>query len=266
VPRAVVAAGDAGRVHHAAVDGLIPGTEYIYAAVHDGATPELGSFRTAPVGRVPLRFTSFGDQSTPALNARIAEKYASDSYGSPAAGDITAAVESFDPLFHLVNGDLCYANVAGDRIRTWSKWFVNNSPSARHRPWMPAAGNHENELGNGPIGYAADQTYFALPDSGSEPELRGMWYAFTVGSVRVISLSNDDVCIQDGGDRYVRGYSGGGQKRWLEKELAAARTDRRVDWIVVCMHQTAISTGQRTNGADLGIRADWLPLFAWLVA
>jgi hypothetical protein len=78
---------------------------------------------------------------------------------------------------------------------------------------MPAAGNHENELGNGPIGYSAYQAYFALPDSGSDPALRGLWYAFTAGSVRVISLATDAVCYQDGGNSYVRGYSGGAQKR-----------------------------------------------------
>jgi len=249
------------RVFHAVLDGLRPDTEYVYAAQHDGATPELGTFRTAPSGRVALRFTSFGDQSTPMLNARVAGAYASDSRGTPAAGDITAAVESFSPLFHLVNGDLCYANLAEDRIRTWSDWFANNSRSARHRPWMPAAGNHENELGNGPIGYAAYQAYFAVPDSGAVPEARGLWYAFTAGSVRVISLNNDDVCVQDGGDSYVRGYSGGAQRRWLEAELAGARSDGRIDWIVVCMHQTAVSTGRQTNGADLGIRTEWLPLF-----
>ena len=27
------------------------------------------------------------------------------------------------------------------------------------------------------------------------------------------------------------------------------------------MHQTAVSTGERTNGADLGVRENWLPLF-----
>ena len=85
---------------------------------------------------------------------------------------------------------------------------------------MPAAGNHENELGNGPVGYAAYQTYFALPDSGSDAQLRGLWYSFTAGSVRVISLNNDDICLQDGGNFYVHGYSGGAQKRWLESELA----------------------------------------------
>jgi 3',5'-cyclic AMP phosphodiesterase CpdA len=187
--------------------------------------------------------------------------YRSDNLGSPAAGDTTTAIERIGPLFNLVNGDLCYANLAHDRIRTWSDWFENNTRSARYRPWMPAAGNHENELGNGPVGYAAYQTYFALPDSASDAEVRGLWYSFTAGSVRVISLNNDDVCFQDGGNSYVHGYSGGAQKRWLETELANARADRRIDWVVVCMHQTAISTADRTNGADLGIRQEWLPLF-----
>lgn len=165
------------------------------------------------------------------------------------------------PLFNLVNGDLCYANLAQDRIRTWSDWFDNNTRSARYRPWMPAAGNHENELGNGPIGYGAYQTYFAVPDSGASQELRGLWYSITAGSVRVIVLNNDDICFQDAGNSYVHGYSGGEQKRWLQSELAAARRDPAIDWVVACMHQTAISTADHTNGADLGIRQEWLPLF-----
>jgi Purple acid Phosphatase, N-terminal domain/Calcineurin-like phosphoesterase len=249
------------RVHHARLVGLEPDTDYVYAAFHDGAGPEFGTVRTAPRGRAALRFTSFGDQSTPTLDALVASAFGRDNRGSPAAGDITTAVERATPLFNLVNGDLCYANLANDRVKTWSDWFENNSRSARYRPWMPAAGNHENELGNGPIGYGAYQTYFALPDSKSDPELRGLWYAFTAGSVRVISLQNDDICYQDGGNSYVRGYSGGAQKRWLERELERTRSDDGIDWVVVCMHQTAVSTGERTNGADLGIRENWLPLF-----
>ncbi|HWS94129.1 MAG TPA: metallophosphoesterase family protein [Mycobacterium sp.] len=249
------------RVNHARLTNLTPDTDYVYAAVHDGAEPEQGTVRTAPSGRKPFRFTSFGDQSTPTLAKLPDGRYATDNIGSPAAADTTLAIERLGPLFNLVNGDLCYANLAQDRIRTWSNWFENNTRSARYRPWMPAAGNHENELGNGPIGYGAYQTYFALPDSGSSPETRGLWYSFTAGSVRVISLNNDDVAFQDGGNFYVHGYSGGEQKRWLASELAAARRDPDVDWTVVCMHQTAISTADKTNGADLGIRQDWLPLF-----
>src|SRR4029077_1671180 len=60
---------------------------------------------------------------------------------------------------------------------------------------------------------------------------------------------------------YVRGYSGGTQKAWLEAELRSARADDDVDWVVVFMHQGAISTADKFNGADLGIREEWLPLF-----
>jgi hypothetical protein len=91
--------------------------------------------------------------------------YVNDNLGSPAAADTVLGVERLQPLFHLLNGDLCYANMAEDRVRTWWDFWENNSRSARKRPWRPTAGNHENELGNGPIGYQAYQTYFSLPEA-----------------------------------------------------------------------------------------------------
>jgi 3',5'-cyclic AMP phosphodiesterase CpdA len=248
-------------IHHARLRDLRPDTEYAYAAVHEGTTPIPGFFRTAPRGRAPFVFTSFGDQGTPTTGKLSNGVWVNDNLGAPASADTVTGIERIAPLFHLVNGDLCYANIATDRIRTWSDWFLNNSRSARFRPWMPAAGNHENELGNGPIGYGAYQSYFAVPDNRGDAETRGLWYSFTAGSVRVISLNNDDVCYQDGGNSYVRGYSGGAQKRWLERELATARADRDVDWVVVVMHQVVISTADRFNGADRGIREEWVPLF-----
>src|SRR5579871_5729917 len=257
--------------YHAKLSGLKPNADYLYGAMHDGAVPEFATFRTAPRGRAPITFTSFGDQGTPTLGKKFVPPegvklastvFINDNLGSPAAGDTTLGVERLAPLFHLFNGDLCYANLAEDRVRTWWDFWDNNSRSARKRPWMPSAGNHENELGNGPIGYQAYQTYFSVPEAGGQTELtRGLWYAFTAGSVRVISLANDDIVYQDGGDSYVRGYSNGAQKAWLESELAAARADRNIDWIVVCMHQVAISTADMFNGADLGIREEWLPIF-----
>jgi len=257
--------------HHAKVTGLRPDSYYLYAAMHDGAEPEFATFRTAPQGRASFTFTSFGDQGTPTLARKLLPLpgsttnkaiFVNDNLGSPAAADTTLGVERLQPLFHLFNGDLCYANLAEDRVRTWWDFWENNSRSARKRPWMPSPGNHENELGNGPIGYQAYQTYFSVPEASGQTELtRGLWYGFTVGSIRVISLANDDIVYQDSGNSYVRGYSGGAQKVWLEAELAATRQNRDIDWIVVCMHQVAISTADRSNGADLGIREEWLPLF-----
>jgi 3',5'-cyclic AMP phosphodiesterase CpdA len=257
--------------YHARIDQLRPDTAYLYAALHEGAQPEFGTVRTAPKGRSGFTFTSFGDQGTPTLGRRYVPPagvtianppYVNDNLGSPAAADTTLGVERIQPLFHLFNGDLCYANLAHDRVRAWWDFWENNSRSARKRPWMPSPGNHENELGNGPIGYQAYQTYFSVPPADGQTEVtRGLWYAFTAGAVRVVSIANDDVVYQDGGNSYVRGYSAGAQKAWLERELAASRGDRSIDWIVVCMHQVAISTADMANGADLGIREEWSPLF-----
>ncbi|MEV8326851.1 metallophosphoesterase family protein [Kitasatospora sp. NPDC056731] len=266
-------------VHHARLTGLRPATTYLYTAGHDGASPEPGSFTTAPRGRAPFTFTSFGDQATPNLRRQVVfpdgmpsplgkyPVFTSSQVGTPHSADIVAAVERVGPLFNLVNGDLCYASYSGrhgqSRTLTWADWFINNSRSARLRPWMPCAGNGENEAGNGPIGALGYQTYFELPDSAAadDAETRGMWYAFTVGSVRFISLANDDVAIQDSGDHYLRGYSGGAQQRWLERELRSARSSRAIDWIVVCMHHPMISSSQHGAGSDLGIREAWGPLF-----
>ncbi|WP_409181441.1 purple acid phosphatase family protein [Amycolatopsis sp. VS8301801F10] len=247
-------------VHHAQIDQLCPNTEYLYLAQHDGATPDAGTFRTAPSGRSAFTFTSFGDQSAPQVTWDLKGAPALDFFSTPATKDIVTGIETVAPLFHLLNGDLCYANLDVDRVRTWNNFFANNTRSARYRPWMPAAGNHEIERKNGALGMDAYQAYFQLPSTETDPELAGLWYGFTVGSVRVLVLQNDDHCLQDGGDIYVNGYSGGRQLAWLEKELAAARASRDVDWIVVAMHQVMISTSD-ANGADLGLREKYGPLF-----
>ncbi len=257
--------------YHAHLEHLDPDTLYIYEAFNDGAAPVSASFKTAPRGRSKgFRFTSFGDQAVPVkIGAGLGPWTAN-------AGYIVPAVESLNPLFHLFNGDLCYANVSDDPVATWTTFFENDQRSAANRAWMPSAGNHENEVGNGPQGYLSYQTRFTLPDNGSKG-FRGNWYAFTVGSIRIISLNNDDVCLQDGafsgyrrdhvpnyaanGDNpYINGYSHGAQRKWLERELAAAACSDDIDWIIVCMHQVAMSSAH-FNGADLGIRQNWLPLF-----
>jgi hypothetical protein len=257
--------------YHAHLNGLEPDSLHVYEAFNDGAAPVGGSFSTGPRGRSKgFRFTSFGDQAVPEKIGLGLGPWTVN------AGYIVPAVEALNPLFHLFNGDLCYGNVSDDPVGTWAAWFTNNTRSAANRAWMPSAGNHENEVGNGPQGYLSFETRFSVPDNGSK-DFRGNWYAFTVGSIRVISLNNDDVCLQDGafsgyrrdhvpnytanGDNpYINGYSNGAQKEWLERELRRASADDDIDWIVVCMHQVAMSSAH-FNGADLGIRQNWLPLF-----
>ncbi|MBV9724623.1 MAG: metallophosphoesterase family protein [Gammaproteobacteria bacterium] len=264
--------------YHAKLDGLEPNSLYHYAVTADNDArrpPFAATFRTAPRGRVPFRWTSYGDLSTPV---------AAWTMSSPQSHHAVDAVERFQPLFHLLNGDLCYANLNPTaQPAVWADFGNNVQRSAANRAWMPCPGNHEIEFGNGEHGMNSYLTRYALPDNGTA--FPGRWYSFRVGSALFISLAADDVIYQDSGafhpgpdpltpapstghppiapgtSIYIHGYSGGAQTRWLEDTLAAAQADTSIDWIIVQMHQDALSSSQNGNGSDRGIRETWLPLF-----
>ncbi len=265
--------------YHARIDGLHPDSLHHYAVTSDNdgnaAQPFTATFRTAPRGRAAFRWTSYGDLATPVTTWVL-------SYGQSKFA--VEAVERFQPLFHLLNGDLCYANLnPASQPAVWADFGNNNQTSAAFRPWMPCPGNHEVEFENGPQGFTSYLTRYTLPDNGTA--FPGRWYSFRVGSVVFISLSADDVIFQDGAafvagpapltpaastgnapiepgtSFYIHGYSQGEQTRWLERTLRAASEDEGVDWIVVQMHQDALSSSKTGNGSDLGLRQAWLPLF-----
>ena len=228
--------------YHARVDGLRPGATYGYAVTADNdasaADPFSATFTTAPEGRATFRFTSFGDLGTSRAGAAL--ESGRDAY---AAG----AVEAFQPLFHLDNGDLTPASPApGALAQAWRDFGNNVQASAANRPWLPVPGDHALGGGDGEQGLASFLARYTLP-AGGLAGLEGRWYAFRVGTALFVCLSGDDV--------------GGAQTRWLESTLAAARGDASLDWVVVALHQCACSSATTGVGSDLGIRREWLPLF-----
>jgi Calcineurin-like phosphoesterase/Purple acid Phosphatase, N-terminal domain len=265
--------------YHARLDHLQAATTYRYTVTADNdrhqSTPFNALFCTAPRGRRAFRWTSFGDLATPVTAWTLS---------SPQSYHAVGAVEQFNPLFHLINGDLCYANLnPASQPAVWADFGNNVQRSASRRPWMPCPGNHEIEFGNGDQGLNAYLTRYSLPDNGTR--FPGRWYRFRVGSALFISLAADDVIYQDSGaflagphplipapstgnppiqpgtSIYVRGYSEGEQTRWLESTLKEAHGDPDIDWIIVQMHQDALSSAKNGNGSDKGLREAWLPLF-----
>jgi hypothetical protein len=265
--------------YHASLTGLKADSEFHYAVTADNdrnrAQPFAAAFRTAPRGRKAFRWTSYGDLATPNTAWTLS---------SPQSAFAVKAVEGFQPLFHLLNGDLCYANLnPAAQPSVWADFGNNVQASACRRPWMPCPGNHEIEFGNGVQGFGSYLTRYTLPSNGTP--FPGLWYRFQIGSALFISLSADDVIYQDSGafvagpaalqpapstgnapippgtSLYVHGYSQGAQTRWLESTLQAVCGDPNVDWIIVQMHQDALSSAKNGNGSDKGIREAWLPLF-----
>ena len=245
------------------MDGLRPGGTYGYAVIanndRNAADPFSATFRTAPEGRASFRFTSFGDLAT--SNPRYPSASGQSASGQSAYA--VGAVEAFQPLFHLLNGDLADSDPAPAQSQAWRDFGNNIQASAANRPWMPVPGDPRAE----------HLARYSLPANGL-PEFAGRWYEFRLGTVAFICLSGDDVAdtgvravatapVEPEPDtcRYVPGYSGGAQTRWLEATLATARGDSAIDWIVVGFRQCACSSAPPGSGSDLGIRREWLPLF-----
>jgi Purple acid Phosphatase, N-terminal domain/Calcineurin-like phosphoesterase len=311
--------GEVVNCYHVPLSGLTPATTYSYT-VADAATPGVtfsSSFTTTSTGRFSFAFTSFGDLGTPGAGATYTlangTTISSSTYSESQwnAYNAVGEVEVLTPLFHLLNGDLCYGdketiNSSGQTTtgisnvqpapEVWRDFALNLQRSAANRPWMPCLGNHEAELDNGTYGYNSYLTRFKLPGNGTA--FPGSFYSFQVGSVLFISLDANDVCYQGAGAYnvgfvattdaegnpistadyvYNQFYTGtftsnsngtlspGGttpnvQTQWLESTLAAARASTSVDWIVVQMHQSALSSST-DNGCDAGIRQAWVPLF-----
>ncbi|MBO0819618.1 MAG: metallophosphoesterase family protein, partial [Nocardiopsaceae bacterium] len=207
--------------YHVPLRGLEPGTRYFYEISDGAAAPSVtgASFTTARTGRFAYRFSSFGDLGTPDAD-RSASGQTITSEASDTSVFTVDAIEkpgdgAGEPLFHLMNGDLCYGNLApGNAPSAWRDYAVNAARSAANRPWMPALGNHENELGatardgspsstaywNGPYGNGHYHSRFLLPDNGVRNydgnHLRGSFYSFGVGTVLFVSLDADDVTYQ----------------------------------------------------------------------
>ena len=320
--------------YHAQLGGLDPDTTYFYEVSDGAAMPSTvgSSFTTAPAGRAKFRFSSFGDVGTPTSSSSVNATgwtwvesndrcvFTVDAIENP--GDGKGA-----PLFHLLNGDLCYANLdPANTPSVWRDFGVNIARSAANRPWMPALGNHENEFGvtnaagaafpgaigeagasgffyNGPYGNGHYLSRFLLPDNGvvnaDGNRLQGNFYSFQVGTVLFVSLDADDVIYQQNNNAKAgagvtfasgaaipagtlgdnREYTGAlalrpsnnslvpagphpnAQTRWLERTLAAARENPSIEMTVVYMHQCAVSTALNGNGADMGIRQAWGPIF-----
>ncbi len=188
--------------YHVPLTGLEPDTTYYYAVTDGAGATASASFQTAPAGRASFRFTAFGDQGTTAIAPLTTAGVASP-------GDDQGA-----PLFHLMVGDLAYAD-GSNPPSVWRTWATMVAAASQSFPWMPVMGNHEVEKGatsisgalqttgtsgsyyNGPYGSGSYFSRFLLPDHGltnwDGNSLQGSFYSFQVGTVLFVSLAGNDV-------------------------------------------------------------------------
>ena len=194
---------------------------------------------TAPAGRAAFRFSSYGDLSTPSwdLNAsgNIWHESCDNAYYAVSAiespGDGGGA-----PLFHLLNGDRCYANLdILNAPRVWRDFGVNIARSAANRPWMPGPRQPRNRVrrvrprrapgeragrdrGPGSGGELLERPLRLRPGAAIPNGTVTYNHGYT-GDLKIVPASNSAVPDPSNGTPHL-------QTLWLERTLAQARRDR----------------------------------------
>jgi hypothetical protein len=146
------------------------------------------------------------------------------------------------PAFVLVPGDLTYANDDGQRAV--DRHFNDVMAWSQTAAYMPAWGNHEwDEQSDDLRNYKGR---FAIPHPHGSPGAPGRnccgedWGWFDAGGVRFIS--------------YPEPYSDATWRAWrsqADRVMAAAQSDRRINFIVTFGHRPAYSSGYHEGDSSL---------------
>ena len=275
---------------HVPVNDLPARTPHFYRWRTDGGyTSDVRSAATAMTGTraamAPFRFTMMGDQGTDEAPSQppgiAAGDYDDRSYqpdndpGVPHTANVLRQIVASRPDFHLLAGDISYADLTGggrpqtyvppgsalpaglDKFNpyVWDVYLGSIEASASTTPWMFATGNHDMEAAYPMHGYAGHVARLDFPGNG--PPACPSVYSIVHGNVALLSLDANDVSYEI---RTNNGYSGGSQNAWVERTLAAHRANPNVDFIVCFFHQCAYSTTAQ-HASDGGVRAAWTGLF-----
>jgi hypothetical protein len=274
---------------HATAGNLNPGQRYHYRfRLPGGGTTPDAVFQTAPAARAPFTFTAFGDHGVngPKSNGNgFTDDYykSGDTRRSPEpANSLNAMVAKTAPAFHLLAGDICYADPTGDGKPmknagpsgdapdgfdnfdpiTWTRYFTSIESSASVSPWMFATGNHDMEAvyddnkspGGATHGYGGHAARLDLPKNG--PSNCPSVYTFRYSNVGVISVDANDLSEEIPTNA---GYSGGAQLSWIRATLQSLRADPAIDFVVLFHHHCTYATSA-SHASDAGVRAALAPL------
>jgi len=277
---------------HALVAGLRAGAWYHYRfRLPDGSTTPDATFRTAPArgDLQPFTFTAFADQGVN-TGPSDGQKGFNDNYykaddtrrATTPADSMVALIAAQRPAFHLLAGDICYADPSGtgQSVKNnaphdadngfnnfdptlWTTYFATIEKSSAHTPWMFATGNHDMEAlydnntapGGATHGYAGHAARLDLPTNG--PSRCPSVYSIVHGNLAIISLDANDLSQEIPTNAR---YSAGQQLRWLTDTLTRFRADPSIDFIVAFFHHCAFATSIG-HASDAGVRTALAPLF-----
>ena len=217
-------------IYKAAVNHLLPGTEYVYRVGSYGGYSAQGTFTTA--GSDPGGFTFLNITDTQGGSAR--------DYGVW-KNTLDKALSKFpDARFLVHTGDMVDA---GYLAKQWDMFVGAVQGELLNLPILPVVGNHEvtnKNKTNYNAGNFIDR--FNLPDARIEGVPAGTVYSVNYGDVHIAVMNT-----QCGTGTYKK------QVEWLEKDMSSSNKP----WKVVALHRGPYGATYDTTD----IRKAWVPVF-----
>ncbi len=194
------------RHHDITISGLPKGTSS-YRLILDQKEVGTYSVTTAPLEGEPVRFAVYGDMRG----------------GHEVHKQIIGHIRQEKPSFVLNTGDLV---LRGSDRGDWQKFFAVTGPLLAEVPYYPTIGNHD-------VGRSGDEgkdfgDVFALWPGPARRPSGAFWYSFGVGDLHFVMLDSNR-------------YRDAKQKRWLDKDLAQAKTKKKA--VFVLTHDGPYSRG-----------------------
>jgi hypothetical protein len=233
------------QLHDVLLAPLAPATRYTYqAALQGGNASETFAFATPPADAdAPFTAAVVGDMGV---------------NGSAATFAALAADQNF--TIHI--GDVSYADDYKVAVEpssgrsyeaVYDTFMAQLAPIASRAPYMVTPGNHDvtckattdHGCPQGLKNFSAFRHRWRMPSVESNASAQphhNMWYSWRVGRVHFSSLSTESdypgapttpTTVLGGGS----GGPFGDQLAWLRADLAAARADPAVTWVVVLGHR-----------------------------
>lgn len=228
-------------LHKTAATGLTPNTSYWYRVGDAGRNlwSEIGSFKTAPASGA---FTFINLADSQAKNEEEALL--------SAATFAKAAATVKNAAFLSINGDL--VDVGMQELQ-WDWLLGHSAPTLRQLPFVPAAGNHDEDK-------SSFIDHFMLKTPAGVSTVSGAYYSFDWSNAHCVVLNTNE-------DSKEWADLTPAQVDWLTADVQAARK-AGAQWVFVFLHKGPYTTSNHATDMDMmdpnGVRTKFAPLLSTL--
>lgn len=217
-------------IFKATLQHLQPNTTYFYKCGSEkGGWSQTYSFQTAPPLGSGEKFIVgvWGDTQDNEFNTHF-EK----------TETIVQQMLKYPIQFTIHMGDIVNN---GSMVVSWDKLFHTIQPLSAIAPFMPVTGNHDvvnaNTDPNFQKPFPVFHDLFSLPED-------HLNYSFNYGNTHFVAISSGHAKgVEEAGQKNWLFGKASPEYQWLEKDLAQARQDKNITWIIMYMHHPPYSYG-----------------------